>query len=289
MSATALSAEPAPAKARPFLKWVGGKRSLVTRLREHLPAHVRRYYEPFVGGGALFFSLAQEGPGSTLGTARPTLSDRNERLIRTYRAVRDQVDPLVECLQDHASHHSKEFFLELRDREIDRETDDVAVAAWLIYLNRTAFNGLYRVNSKGRFNVPFGRYVRPRICDEDNLRACSRILQGVELRVAAYDEATEGARARDLVYFDPPYVPVSTTSSFTSYTRDGFTLDDQVGLRDLALELKDRGVHVVLSNSDTPTVRELYDQGFQWRPVAVKRAINSVGSQRGPVGELIIW
>jgi DNA adenine methylase len=253
-------------------------------LLDKAPADWAGYHEPFVGGGALFFALASRRGG--LG-GQAVLSDMNERLIRTYLTVRDQVEPLIGRLQEHEALHSKTHYYATRSRKIDAD-DDLEVAAWMIYLNKTGFNGLYRVNKKGGFNVPIGRYKNPNICDAENLRACSGILQGVEIHHQGFDAVLERAGEGDFVYFDPPYVPVSATASFTAYTSDGFTLADQERLRDIASALKERGVSVMLSNADHPRVRKLYTPGFRKHTIQVGRAINSAASRRGSVAELII-
>jgi DNA adenine methylase len=183
--------------------------------------------------------------------------------------------------------HEEQFYYSVRERAID-ELSDAEVAAWLIYLNKIGFNGLYRVNRQNRFNVPFGRHKNPTICDEPTLRACSRALEGVELQVADFEQVAERAEAGDLVYFDPPYVPLSVTSSFTRYTSDGFDGDAQIRLRDLALRLKRRGVHVLLSNSSASYVRELYQQDFEIIEVSATRQVNSKASGRGAITELVI-
>ena len=270
--------------AKPFLKWAGGKRRVLPLLLDKSPRKWARYHEPFIGGGALFFSIAAQKP-------RPegwaTISDQNERLVRTFTAVRDNVDVLIERLHEHAELHCKEYYYDVRAIDIDH-TDDVEVAAWLIYLNRTGFNGLYRVNKKGKFNVPIGRYKNPTICDEKNLHACSAALKGVNINCEGFDAVLDRAGSRDFVYFDPPYVPASKTSSFTSYTADGFGSHDQERLRDVARMLKQSDVQVMLSNSDVPRVRKLYTPGFRKHAIQVKRAISASAKNRGAVGELII-
>ncbi|MEC7949133.1 MAG: DNA adenine methylase [Myxococcota bacterium] len=273
---------PAP---KPFIKWVGGKRRLVPELLRQAPRRFGRYHEPFVGGGALFFGLAEEHAGRE-GWA--CLSDTNLRLVRTYRAVRDDVEGLVARLRDYADAHDKDQYYAVRALDVDAMDDDADVAAWFIYLNKTGFNGLYRVNRKGGFNVPMGRYKKPNICDGDNLRACHRVLQGVEIHHEGFEQAEKRAVEGDFVYFDPPYVPASATSNFTAYTRDGFGLGEQEKLRDVARDLKNRGVRVILSNSDTPPVRSLYQRGFAKRQVMMTRAVNSQASKRGGVPELLI-
>ncbi len=261
---------------RPFVKWAGGKRQLLPELLRYVPERYGRYFEPFVGGGALFFELR---PPAAL------LTDVNERLIRTYRGVRDDVARVIELLDSYP--HDEKFFYELRDVNIDTQTD-ADVAAWFIYLNKVGFNGLYRVNRKNRFNVPFGRHKNPTICDYATLRACSLALSKAELEVADFEAAVAQAEAGDLVYFDPPYVPLSVTSSFTSYTSAGFGPASQVRLRDLALGLKQRGVHVLLSNSSAAFVRDLYQPSFTTTEVSATRLVNSKVSRRGAITELVI-
>jgi DNA adenine methylase len=266
---------------RPFLKWVGGKRGLLHALTAHAPEKFGRYHEPFVGGGALFFHLAHR---RTLARGA-VLSDNNERLIRAYKGVRDAVDDVIALLKSYP--HDKSFFLKMRERPIDKRTD-AEVAAWLIYVNRTGYNGLYRVNQKNQFNVPFGDYQNPKICDPENLRACSRALAGVEIRCEPFDLVAERADRGDFVYFDPPYVPLSATSSFTSYTASGFGHMHQQKLADVARSLKARGVHVLLSNSSATLVRELYREGFVTVEVQAARSVNSRADKRGKIVELLM-
>lgn len=258
------------------MKWAGGKRQLLASLERFVPKTFGTYYEPFIGGGALYFHLHP---------ARAVLSDNNVRLVRTYRGVRDGVERVIRLLATYP--YDKEFFLAFRQHDIDGDSD-AEVAAWLIYLNKACFNGLYRVNSKNIFNVPFGRYTTPNICDADNLRACSRALQDAELPLEDFDSVSHRAKKGDFVYFDPPYVPLSVSSSFTSYTSEGFGMSDHERLRDVALVLKKRGVQVLLSNSSAPAVLELYAKGFTIDRVEAQRAVNSKASGRGPVTELII-
>jgi DNA adenine methylase len=262
---------------RPFLKWAGGKRQLLPRLLELAPRTFGHYFEPFLGGGALFFALRP---------ARATLSDLNVRLIRTYKGVRDNVDAVIRLLSSYPPHLTR-FYYSMRRVDIDVR-GDTEVAAWFIYMNKTAYNGLYRVNRRNQFNVPFGRYKNPTICDEPTLRACSSALAGTELRAEDFEVAVARAKRGDFVYFDPPYVPLSATSSFTSYTWQGFSARQHRRLRDVALRLKRRGVSVLLSNSSTPLVRDLYSDGFELIEVSATRMINSKATERGAVTELII-
>ncbi len=260
---------------RPFLKWVGGKSQILDRLLSLVPNFAGTYHEPFLGGGALFFALRPR---------RSILADCNRRLIRTYRGLRDHPDHVIDRL--HESPYEKSFYLAQRDRPIDAETD-VDVAAWMIYLNRTGFNGLYRVNRNNQFNVPFGRHNRPLICDEANLRACSTVLQRAQLFHDAFESVESRAQPGDFVYFDPPYEPLSATSNFTSYSSGGFTIDDQRRLRDLALRLKRRRVHVLVSNSAAEPIYALYERDFEVHEVQALRKVNCRREGRGRITELI--
>ncbi len=270
--------------ARPFVKWAGGKRQLVGELRKSIPEDFfdgrHHYYEPFVGGGALFFSLRASGWNHAA-----TLGDANERLMRTYLGVKDDVEAVIEALGK--TRYEKKFYLRERARPIDTAANDFEVAAWFIYLNKAGFNGLYRVNKDGGFNVPFGDYDNPTLCDAPGLRAASHALKKTKLVIGDFEKAVKSAEAGDLVYCDPPYVPVSATSDFTSYTKEKFGPVEQERLRDMALRLKRLGVHVILSNADVPFVRKLY-KGFNIRSVSARRNINSKGGSRGAVGEVII-
>jgi len=270
--------------ASPFVKWVGGKRRVLPELLQDLPSNFGHYYEPFIGGGALFFHLRSHG---LLMDHSVTLSDINLRLIRTYRAVRDDVEGLIDRLAVHQERHSPEHFYAVRATEIDQSRNDADVGAWFIYLNKTAFNGLYRVNKRNKFNEPLGRYKNPNICDMDNLRASSILLQTVRLEHAYFDHMRAEAQPNDLMYFDPPYVPASASANFTSYTENGFGSLEQMLLRDLSLDLKESGAHVLLSNADHSLVREWY-KDFKIRSIQVGRSINCKGNGRGKVGEVII-
>jgi DNA adenine methylase len=274
---------PREESAQPFVKWAGGKRQLLPELQRRVPPVFSRYHEPFVGGGALFFALRAERPA-----LKATLTDVNRRLIRTYLGIQKHVEDVIRLLSDYKSKHDEAFFYAMRDRDIDAGTD-VEVAAWFIYLNKTGFNGLYRVNRSNVFNVPFGRYVNPGICNDRVLRVCSRALRGAVIEVAAFESVEERAQEGDFVYFDPPYMPLSATSSFTSYTSGGFGAEQQTRLCDVALALKNRGVHVLLSNSAAPFIKELYERkGFRVEPVRATRQINSKASDRGAIAEFVI-
>ena len=267
--------------ATPFVKWAGGKRQLLSSLLELVPARVSgTYREPFIGGGAVFFALAAEGR-----IRRAVLSDVNRELIDAYTSVRDQPEELISALREHRN--EKAHYYRVRATEVER-LSPLERAARFIFLNRCGYNGLYRVNASGKFNVPFGRYANPTICDARNLRAASRALQEVELRCGDFDGVSEAGK-NDFVYFDPPYVPLTRTASFTSYASGGFGQSEQERLRDLALRLKKRGVRVLLSNSATPIVHELYGKGFETKPVHARRMVNCRPSGRGGVRELLIW
>lgn len=271
----------------PFLKWAGGKKKLLPELIRRLPPDVlaKRWVEPFVGGGAMFFALEPK---------RALLADSNQDLITTYCLVRDRVDPLIQELERIAQRHSDEHYYAVRDR-FNRQptracgfsTLDIELAAIFIYLNKTCFNGLYRVNRQGEFNVPAGRYVNPRIVDAGGLRAASRVLFRARLSCVDFAKLASEVTPDDFVYFDPPYEPVSSTSMFTSYAREGFNADDQRRLRDLFAKLTRRGVQCMLSNSDAPLVLELY-RDFQIDFVQASRSINSKAGKRGAVREVIV-
>lgn len=275
---------------RPFLKYAGGKGRLVPVLCARIAKMARfgRYFEAFVGGGALFWHLKREG---LLG-AGAMLSDTNERLIRAYRGIWGEPETVIDLLRQYAATHAERgarFFEQQREIPIDGRCD-AAVAAWLIYINRAGFNGLYRVNRAGRLNTPYGD-GSPIVVDEVNLRACSRALgPGVDLGTLDFEVAVKDSAEGDLVYFDAPYVPVSKTANFVGYSKDGFSEKDQRRLADLALALARRGVHVLLTNSDAPLVRALYpEQLWQVERVEVRGdALNSDPGKRGKVGELVI-
>lgn len=265
--------------AKPFVKWVGGKRSLLPELQRHMPNEFRNYYEPFLGGGALFFELNANG---TLNDRSVFLSDMNFDLIHTYQEIKRDVEPLIVELHEHARNHSKEYYYQIRsEHDLD---DRVLIAARMIYLNKTCFNGLWRVNRKGEFNVPIGSYKNPKICHESNLRACHVALAKVDVRMS--DFAAIKAGKDDFVYFDPPYHPIDQTS-FTSYYKSSFGWEEQIALRDFSVELETRGAKVMISNSDTPFIREIYES-FNIIQVQAPRLVNSKADKRGLVNELLI-
>jgi DNA adenine methylase len=260
----------------PFIKWAGGKSQLVQELVRLVPREFNRYLEPFVGGGALFFYLR---PKVSL------LNDLNEELMITYGIVKSRVEELIGLLDSYP--YSKKFFYDLRSQN-PGELDPLSRAARMIYLNRTCFNGLYRVNKQNQFNVPFGYYRNPNICDELKLRSASRALRGVRLFNEDYKGLLEKeARKGDFIYLDPPYQPVSRYSDFKRYTSSFFYEQDQRELAQLAFGLARRGCYVLASNSDTPFIRRLY-RGAQITTVHARRNINKNGDGRGQVNELLI-
>src|SRR5262249_30444411 len=264
------------AAAAPFLKWVGGKTSLLTELLKHVPPRLRGYHEPFVGGGALFFAVRPR---------RAALSDSNGELVHCYQQVRDDVYGVLDALARHV--YERAHFEQVRGLEPAR-LEPAERAARFIYLNKTCFNGLWRVNRAGRFNVPIGRYKNPRFHDPSTLITASHALQGVTIERAPFEESLAQAAPGDFVYLDPPYDPVSPTASFASYTADGFSWEDQRRLAHACVVLNRRGVRFLLSNSATDRVRELY-RGFEQRIVRAPRFINSKAGGRGHVDELLVF
>jgi DNA adenine methylase len=269
-----------PVRAAPIVKWAGGKGRLFAQLEPLLPPGLdaRRYVEPFMGGGALFFALAPQ---------KALVSDVNPALVRTYEAVRDEVDAVIAHLRKLARRHDQLAYYATRERYNKAVLSDAEHAATFIYLNKTCFNGLHRVNRRGEFNVPFGRYTDPRILDEEGLRASSHALSKAEIRVAGFEHLLESARPGDFVYFDPPYAPVSSTANFTSYASGGFDHSAQTRLRDVYRELDRRGCRLMLSNSDVPSIRELYE-AFRIDVVYAARAINCDASGRARVPEVVV-
>ncbi len=266
----------------PFIKWAGGKRSLISRLTPHFPTRIGTYWEPFIGGGAVFFAFADR-----IGQA--FLSDINKDLVCTYQVVKDQVEELIERLREHQINHGRQKGIRCTDGEtyyrkvrMSEPSEALDVAARFIYLNKTCFNGLYRVNRSGRFNVPEGSYKNPDICNPERLRQASEALADATIRLGDFAGVVMPSRG-DVIYCDPPY-----DGCFTGYQANGFNGDSQARLRDAATIWADKGANVVLSNADTPAMRELY---ANWRieSATAPRNINSKGDGRKPVGELVIW
>jgi len=291
---------------RPFLKWAGGKRQLLGDLRRFVPAVVSAYHEPFLGSAALFFDLWKSGHLREIPCA---LGDANRDLIGVYRAVARDPDEVIAELRRLATLHARDgepAYYQVRDRLFNPgrrqheaaglDSYPPALAAMFIYLNRTGYNGLFRLNSSGDFNVPAGRYRNPGICDEKLLRSVSAVLgsERVTLKVQPFTAVEAAARRGDFVYFDPPYAPLSPTASFTSYTAAAFSDEDQRTLQALVVRLARRGCSVVVSNSTAPVVRDLYESreareaGLETHRIGARRAINSKASRRGLVEEFVI-
>jgi DNA adenine methylase len=266
--------------AAPVVKWVGGKTKLLPELLARMPSQFGRYYEPFAGGAALFFRVSPQ---------RATLADFNADLIGLYTTIANDVASVIKRLEYHRDRHSEAHYYQVRSLWNDREASWASAdrAATFIYLNKTCFNGLWRVNRSGDFNVPIGRYSDPPICVPDALRAAQSVLARATLKCCDYRTAVEDARRGDFVYFDPPYDPVAPTANFTSYTTSSFGPDQQRELAETARKLVARGCRVMLSNSDTPFIRSIY-KGFQIDRVKCARAINSNASKRGDVDEVIV-
>ena len=276
--------------AAPFLKWAGGKGKLVGQLEPLLPPEFGRYIEPFAGGGAVFFHLHNAGRLA----GRAVLADLNAELMNCYRVVRDRacLAELIERLRRHAGHAlDRDYYYRVRawDRKPGYARRSPAErAARTIFLNKTCYNGLYRENSKAQFNVPYGKWRRPpRVLDEANLRACHRALQAAELHNEGFEACLDWARPGDFAYLDPPYDPLSSTASFTTYTGATFGRRDQERVASLFRELDGRGCRLLLSNSDTPLIRGLY-RGFRTETILARRSINSNAWRRGPIAELAV-
>ncbi len=272
-------------KPSPFVKWVGGKRQLLKQFRdlglyppEDFNPLTNKYFEPFVGGGAVFFDLLPK---------KAELSDLNNELVITYNVIKNDAKALIKSLKKHK--HEKEYYLKIRAKNPGK-LSNVEVASRFIYLNRTGFNGMYRVNSRGEFNVPFGKYTNPTICDEKNLCKVSKALQKVTIKNQDYKSILKQTKKGDFVYFDPPYYPVSRTASFTSYTAKPFLKNEQTELRDTFVELHRRGCFVMLSNSDTPLINQLYSgiKGVKVSKVVAGRIINSNATKRGKIAEMLV-
>lgn len=268
---------------QPFVKWVGGKRQLLPELEKKMPklSNINTYYEPFIGGGALFFKLQPK---------KAVINDYNKELINAYQVIRDDVDELINDLSKHKN--EEEYFYDIR--EVDRKLDfvgwsDVRRASRFIYLNKTCYNGLYRVNSQGFFNTPFGRYKAPNYVNEYVLKEISLYLNENEITILSSDfsEAVRDAKKGDFVYFDPPYQPLSETSNFTGYTQGGFDELQQIRLKELCDSLDKKGVKFMLSNSNVPFIQNLY-KDYNIDVIFAKRSINSNGKKRGNVEEVLV-
>ena len=266
---------------RPFLKWAGGKRYLISEIRKILPKFTT-YHEPFLGGGAVFFELQPK---------KAFINDLNSDIITGYNTIKDDVEKLIGELKKNKN--TSNHFYKLRDLDRDRSEFDkltsIQKAARIIFLNKTCFNGLFRVNSQGQFNTPFGGYKNPNYINAEVLRAVSKFLNGNDIKISnwSFEKLLPKIRKRSFVYLDPPYDPVSDTASFTGYNLAGFDKDDQHSLKEFCDKLKYKGVNFLLSNSATDFIQELY-KDYEIDIVKVPRAINSDGSKRSPVNEVLV-
>lgn len=266
-----------------FLKWAGGKRRLLSQLEKHFPTEFNNYYEPFLGGASIFFHIKTKYPDT-----KCMLSDINEDLINTYIAVRDKPELLIRYLKWFKKNNSKELYYDLRIKFNENKIRKVKRCAAFIYINKTCFNGIYRVNSKNEFNVPYGKYKNPEIFNEENIMFASRLLQGVNIKVQDYRDILKSVKKDDFVYLDPCYDPLKKTS-FTAYTPDKFCLDDRSNLNKFMLKLHKKEAYFVLSNNDIKEVVALYRQSnFKINRVNVSRCINSNPMDRGKISELVI-
>ena len=270
---------------RPFLKWVGGKRQVIPQIKKHIPENYCRYFEPFVGGGALFFNLKPK---------KAYLNDINKILISSYKNIKTHPYEIIKKLEDlqkifyeKNNEERKAYFYEIRDAFNNTEYDSFLKTSYMIFLNKTCYNGMYRENLKGKFNVPFGRYKNPKILDKENILAVSKLLTNTIITSCSFEKAVENAKKGDFIYFDPPYHPLSITSNFTSYSNNGFTEEDQIKLRNVFKELHKRNCFVMLSNSDTEFIREIYEE-FTQKTVSAARSINCKAAGRGKINELLI-
>lgn len=271
--------------AQPFLKWAGGKRQLLPAIKEYIPQQFGQYYEPFIGAGAVLFSLQPK---------KSIINDTNGELINCYRVIKDNPEELLDLCQEHREKNSKEHFYSLREQDRRDDFQDrspLERAARIIYLNKTCFNGLFRVNSSGQFNVPYGNYSNPVIADPAVIKSVSAYLNQRDVRILEGDfaKAVSTARKGAFIYFDPPYHPISDTSSFTGYSANGFGEKEQVRLKELCDRLTERGCQVLVSNSSAPLIKKLYSApNYEIVEVKASRAINAVASRRGRINELLI-
>ena len=268
----------------PILKWVGGKRQLLSEIIPLIDESCDNYVEPFIGGGAVLFRLQPK---------KAIINDYNTELINVYRTVRDDLDGLVALLKKHEKYNSSDYYYEVRALDRTPDFDKMSnseKAARIIYLNKTCYNGLYRVNSLGQFNSPYGRYKNPNIVNEVVLKAISKYLNGNEISIRSgdYKDVLNDIEKNSFVYLDPPYMPISSSSSFTGYTEGGFGYDKQVELKEECDKLNSKGVHFLQSNSDCEEIRELY-KAYRIKVVKAKRAINSDAKKRGQINEVLIY
>lgn len=270
----------------PVVKWVGGKRQLLPEIKRYIPKNITTYVEPFLGGGAVLFELQPK---------KAIVNDFNSELINVYNVIKENPEELILCLENHKNNNSEDYFYRIRALDRFPEYDglsNVEKASRLLYLNKTCYNGLFRVNKAGQFNTPYGKYKNPNIVNEVTIRAMSKYLNknNIKMLTGDYKEALKNLRKGAFVYFDPPYLPISTSSSFTGYTENGFDIDKQIELRDECKKLSKRGISFLLSNSYSPDILELYSDStlFEIHIVQATRNVNSISDKRGEINEVLI-
>lgn len=264
-----------------FVKWAGGKKQLLNQFKQFFPEKIDRYFEPFVGGGAIaFYIIKNHNPKEVI------ISDVNEELINAYNVIKSNVDELIDLLKEYKLKHNKETYYSIRVEDPSL-LSNVSRAARFIYLNKTCFNGLYRVNSKGQFNVPMGSYKNPSILTEKNLREISQLLKNVKIKTESFEKVLNYAKKEDFIYLDPPYYPLKKGKSFTTYTKDNFLEKEQKQLADVFWKLDKKGCKVMLSNSDTSFIKNLYGN-YNISIVKASRMINCEGSGRGKINEIVV-
>lgn len=265
---------------KPVIKWVGGKRQLLTKIKENMPQKFNSYFEPFIGGGALFFDLEKDNS---------YINDYNPELTNLYQVIRDNPKELIEDLKKHIN--TEEYYYNMRakdrDTKIYSKMSDIEKASRFIYLNKNGYNGLYRVNKKGQNNVPYGRYKNPKYIEEENILSCSELLKKTTITTGDFSNIKEFIKEGDFVYFDPPYVPLNTTSSFTSYTDKGFDDSMQIRVKELCDYIDNIGAYFMLSNSYTEFILDLY-KGYNIQTVEASRALNCKAEQRGKINEILV-
>jgi DNA adenine methylase len=267
-------------KVPTFVKWAGGKKQLLSQFHKFFPEEIERYFDVFVGGGAVAFYIIQKYQPKEV-----FISDTNKELIDTYEVIRDNLNELIEKLKEHKQKHNKEYFYEIRKLN-PNELSKVARAGRFIYLNKSCFNGLYRVNSTGGFNVPIGSSKNPAILPEEDLKLISKLLKGVTIKHMSFEGVLDYARKGDFIYLDPPYYPLKK-ESFTTYTAGNFLQKEQEQLKEVYKELDKRGCKVMLSNSHTKFIKDLY-KGYEQKIVKASRMINCIGEKRGKIKEIVI-
>ncbi len=275
--------------AKPFIKWVGGKGKLVPELVKLFPKKFNNYFEPFVGGGALFFSIQQSKKISF-----SSINDINNKLITAYKQIQNKPKELIFLLKNIETEYKKlslkeqsKYFYDIREKYNKENLDDITTAGYLIFLNKTCFNGMYRENSKGEYNIPFGDQKNPTICDEKNILNVSKCLKNTEITNLSFEESVKKCKKGDLIYFDPPYYPINPTSTFTSYHKNSFGEKEQLLLRDTFKKLSEKHCFVMLSNSSANFIKDVY-KGFHFHYIYAARSINSNGSKRGKIKEVVI-